>query len=177
MAPMTYGEGPYGQGPYGYADPEMIGIAVDLLNQSSNPLDRKLRVYLEAFNLQAQGSVFKTPPPAPIEALEEVVLDIDRQAKEEGILRKRSGGASSFFLILLDELRGIICGKGKTPKKLGTNSQAVLTALAAAATPKLGISDPTAMGVTVLMLITLGRATKKAFCKMSDLEELKLFRT
>ena len=87
----------YGQGPHGYADPEMVRVAVDLLKESSNPLDRKLRVYLEAFNLQAQGAEFKTPPPTPIGALEEVVVDIDRQAKEEGILRKPVGRGVEFF--------------------------------------------------------------------------------
>src|ERR1700688_5261885 len=102
---MPYGEGPYGEGPYGYADPEMVHVAVNLLKESSNPLDRKLSVYLEAFDLQAQGAKFNTSPPTPIDALEEVVVHINQQAKDEGILRKSSGGVSSFFLILLDELR------------------------------------------------------------------------
>ena len=169
----NYDEGSYGQEAYGYADPIMVRIALEQLEKSEDKLDHKLHVYIEALDFQAQGANFLTKPPTPIKALDEIFSDIIERDELRGYLRKWSDGVSSFFLIVLDELRTIICGKGKTPKKLGTNSQAVLTALAAALAHKLGLDQPTAIGIAVLMLMTLGQATKRAFCKMADLEVLK----
>ena len=172
MMERMYGEGPYGEGPYGYADPEMLDFAVDSLQQRNTELDRKLRVYLQALSFQAQGHVLKEAI-TPYEALADVAVEVNRLPPiDPTVIGKSHYGVVSFFIILMSELRTVICGKGKNPKKLGTNSQAVLTALAAAITRKIGITDPTAMGIAVLMLITLGAATKKAFCKMSDIDAL-----
>jgi hypothetical protein len=162
---------------YGYANLEMIGAVVGELSKSGSSIDQKLRQYLEnVSSAPTRSNTFDKLALSPVALLEDVVAEIDEEARRAGIIRKRSGGALTFFLILLGELRTIICGKGKTPKKLGSTSQTVLTALAAAIVQKLGISNPTATAVAVLMLIALGRATKNAFCRMSDTEALKLLR-
>jgi hypothetical protein len=109
------------------------------------------------------------PGGAPIDALQDVLSNINNRNKEA----KSIGGVSSFFLSILNEPRKIICGKGKNPKKFGSGSHAVLSGVAAAIAKKFGISDPAAIGLAVLVLMTLGQATKNAFCKKKDTEVLK----
>jgi hypothetical protein len=70
---------------------------------------------------------------------------------------------TSFIRSLLKEPREIICGKGKRTKKIGPNSQAILTALAATISRKFGFTDATSLAIAVWVLINLGIATKKAF--------------
>jgi len=49
----------------------------------------------------------------------------------------------------------------------------VLTALAAAIAHKLGISDSTALGIAVLVLVSIGNASKKVFCRMTTPQQLR----
>ena len=158
---------------YGYADPEMVRVALGRLERSGDQLHHDLHMYIEAIDLQARGTHFLLRPRTPVEALDEVFAYIAQKDKARGNFRKWAGGVSSFFLIMLRELRTIICGRGKTPRKLGTQSQALLTAVAAAIARKVGLDGPSAIGLAVLMLIALGQATKNTFCQMTDPEVLK----
>jgi hypothetical protein len=66
----------------------------------------------------------------------------------------------------------LICGKRKTPGPLTPKTQGVLTGLAAAIAHHLGVSDPMAIGLAVLVLMTIAGASKKAFCQATDPNEL-----
>jgi len=105
----------------------------------------------------------RTPHPHPIVALNQVITEINREAKQSGVLRKGVRGLSSFILMILSELRAIICGKRKRLGKIGAQSQAFLSAIATLIAQKLGVSNPTAIGIAVLVLITLGKATRSGF--------------
>ena len=123
------------------------------------------------------GAAQLKPSPDPVSVLDSVVQDLQKGADERsGALHKSSRGLASFLLSILRELREIICGKGKKPKALGKEAHAAVSALAALLTLKLGISDAAAIGLAVLILITIAQATKNAFCKMDDTEAYKAIR-
>jgi hypothetical protein len=127
---------------------------------------------MAAFAIAALNAHLKSPPD-PVVVLDSVVRDLQKSADERsGVLHKSSRGLTSFLLSILRELREIICGKGK-PKPLGKEAHAAVSALAALLAARLGISDATAIGLAVLILITLAQATKNAFCKMDDVEAYK----
>jgi hypothetical protein len=160
---------------FGFADEEMASFAIATLSRSQNQLDQNISRYLNTWRQRADPSIrFAYALPPPRRVLEETLAELDAEAKRRDptILRKGVVSVSSFVVLLLDELRTLICGKGKNPTKLGPESQAMLGALAAAIARKLGISDATSVGLAVLVLITLGQATKNAFCKMSNAEVL-----
>ena len=169
---VKYGEGSYGEGLYGYATSTMLQIALKELADSEKPVDRKLRAYISTFDLATQGAQFSGLPTAQ-EALEDVVEEINKSAKESGEPRKDVQGASSIFLVLLDELRKILCGKGKTPKKFSSHTNNVLSGVAASIAAYLGVHDSAAAGVAVLVLMTLGQVTRNTFCRMTDLEVIR----
>jgi hypothetical protein len=148
------------------------------LRQSANPVDQQIATYLEAID----ALHFISPPP-PIEALGIAIHNI-----QKGKTRRAESGhpvhvprieaaaeepytartlAIKFLEGMFYELREIICGKGKTPTGLGTKTQAVLTAIAAAIGKRLGVDNPTALGLAVLLLLflSLGNAAKKHFAK------------
>jgi hypothetical protein len=113
----------------------------------------------------------------PVDILQHVVVEIDRAKKEDNnLLQKGVVSVSSFFLTYLNEFRKIICGSRKSPTKLGKNTQAIISGLAAFITSKLGVSNPTAVGIAVLILLTLAQATKNTFCKMTDTDVYKSVR-
>jgi len=120
------------------------------------------------------GVAYFQSPPDPVVVLDSVVQDLQKSADERsGVLHKSSRGLTSFLLSILRELREIICGKGKKPKPLGKEAHAAVSALAVLLAARLGISNATAIGLAVLILITLAQATKNAFCKMDDVEAYK----
>ena len=73
------------------------------------------------------------------------------------------------------DLREAICGKGKKASGLGSKSNAILTTIGAAIAHKLGVDDPTTLGVAVLILLALGNSAKKVFCKITTPKEFKKF--
>jgi hypothetical protein len=151
----------------------MVGFARDELSKApETSLNRRLHGYLGTLDSQFRGASFHYNPPTPIEMLDEVLKDINEEAKKRDphALTKMSFDFASFVLSIFGELRIIICGKGKQPKKLGKEWHAILTGLAALIAQKLGLSDPASIAFAVLVLITLAQATKNAFCKMSDSE-------
>jgi hypothetical protein len=50
-----------------------------------------------------------------------------------------------------------------------------LTSLAAVIAHKLGVSDSTGLGIAVLVCLSIGKASKTAFCAMTSPEELKKY--
>jgi hypothetical protein len=75
---------------------------------------------------------------------------------------------TAFIATCLSELRKIICGDGKTPKKLSGHTQGGLAALATFLMQQYGFTNATATGLAVLILIKVGQAAKNAFCKTTD---------
>jgi hypothetical protein len=99
--------------------------------------------------------------------------DINKETKDPQTLQKGWATAASFILSILRELRTIICGKRKTPAKLGDQSTAIISGVAVFLANKLGLSGPTSTALAALTLVTLAQATKNAFCKMDDSEVYK----
>jgi hypothetical protein len=88
-------------------------------------------------------------------------------------LEKARRWGIGFIAEFLQELRNILCGPKKSHRKLSDKFQAALAFLTAALSKKLGIDNPTALGMALLVLLSLPRASKKAFCKMTDQEVLE----
>jgi hypothetical protein len=78
-----------------------------------------------------------------------------------------------FIETILAELREIICSPKKHRGNLSRHTQAIIAAIVTMLMHKFGMQSATANGIAVLILLTLGRATKKAFCKMTDAEVLE----
>jgi hypothetical protein len=142
----------------------LLDAAMHQLRDSPSELDQELYSYFTTLRHQAEGAQFAFRPPPPVAVLNRVVVDIERKARQDSnVMQKGSASVASFFLIFTSELRKIICGNRKTPGKLGREMHAVLAALGAFIAAKLGVSDPTATGIAVLLLITITQATKNAF--------------
>jgi hypothetical protein len=92
--------------------------------------------------------------------------------REPSAFGKAKKWGIGFIAEFLQELRNILCGPKKSHGKLSDKFQAALAFLAAALSKKLGIDNPTALGMALLVLLSLARASKKAFCKMTDKEVL-----
>ena len=154
-------------------------VVIKHLNSTHDPIDAEIARYLEFYR---PNIAFASAPPPPIEALGSMVKRIKQARPKEStyvvVPPRRSDAvtwAFDFLMEIFAELHAIICGKGKTPSKLGDKSQAALTALAAVIVQHLGVSDTTALGIAVLVLLSLGRATKKVFCKTTRPEDFKAY--
>lgn len=77
-----------------------------------------------------------------------------------------------FIKQLLAELRDIICKPQKKRNELSAETHAVIASIAAVIVQRFHIDAATAAAVAVLILLALARATKRAFCKMTDEEVL-----
>jgi hypothetical protein len=84
----------------------------------------------------------------------------------------RAAGAA-FIAELFAQIRTIICGNTKKATPLGEKSQAAISALAAIVAHKLGVADSAATAIAVLVFLSIGRAAKTAFCKITRPEELE----
>jgi hypothetical protein len=165
--------------------PAIQRVARTLL-KTGDPIDALIGNYLEGLFAQH----LYAPPPA-IEVLGDTVqrvkktqsrkqstgrkgpLEIAASAESEAEVARNWG--IDFLVELFGELRQLICGKGKNPSPLGAKSHAALTSLGAIVVHKLGIADPTGLGIAVLILLSLARVTKKTFCRMTSPEELKKY--
>lgn len=160
---------------YQYLD--LLTLVKDQLEGRESEIDRALFSYFSTLEAQAQGASFSHNPPRPVEVLDATIRKIESDAqKESGIFKKGATGFASFFLVWASELREIICGKGKKPPKLKTETQGIIAALAALISQQLGVSNPTAVGIAVLILLALAQATRNTFCKMTDTEVYKAVR-
>src|ERR1035437_2889810 len=153
-----------------FIDSKMISDAAMALKMSREPLDRELSEYRTGAVLG--HSMFFAPPPSPIDVLDLTLREVSKKDKGKAKVPppprdSRDGNwALRFLMEIFVQLRKIICGTAKSPGKLGNKSQAALTALAAFLAHRLGVSDSTALGVAVLVLLSLGNASKAAFCRM-----------
>jgi hypothetical protein len=97
------------------------------------------------------------------------------ETKHLAFMTARSWGLE-FIKSILRELREIICSPKKDQGKLSAPTQSVLAAIVAFLMHKFGLQSATAYGFALLILSTIGSATKKAFCNMSDHEVLEALR-
>ena len=157
-----------------YIDPLTLLDLSDQLRYSDDPINRELAQHLYP------GPVlgFSMRPPK-IVALGSVVNKLQKPKRPTKSKRAKNPAETAedwgkaFIFEIFNDLRKIICGKGKTPAKLGHKSTAVLTSLAAFIAQYLGISNPTALGIAVLVLLSLGNATKTAFCRTTNADQIK----
>lgn len=159
-----------------YVDRNVLIQIVEQLNNSSAPSDQRLARYLREYDKQDTNR-----PAVTFLGLAARDANIVRQTTTDSAIERRSAGSSHFAPLnwgrqfiarILSELREIICGPKPKPSKLGPNAQAYIAAIAAAILAKFHVSSVTATGLAVLILLTLSRATKNAFCKMTDAEVL-----
>lgn len=108
-----------------------------------------------------------------VRALAEVVNDVNKLNRDAQSLQKGRTTAASFILSTLRELRELICGNGKTPKKLSDPTKSILAGLTVFLAHKFSLSDGTSTAFAAMVLITITQATKNAFCMMDDVEVYK----
>jgi hypothetical protein len=84
-----------------------------------------------------------------------------------------SSWGQAFISRLLRSLRDQLCGPKRSHGKLSEQSQAVLAALATWIVREFHIDSPSATALAALVLIAIGKATKKALCDMKDEEVLE----
>jgi hypothetical protein len=166
-------------------DSLQIGLLAQLghesVGSSASDIDMKLARYFASFlltetiiNLDEDNRPVPTDPTErSVHVLAEVANDVSKLNRDPQSLHKGRTTAASFILSILRELREIICGKGKTPKKLSEETKSILAALTVVFAHKFGLSDGTSTAFAALTLITVARATKNAFCKMDDIEIYK----
>jgi len=77
-----------------------------------------------------------------------------------------------FLIAFLSELREIICKK-RDRNKLSNYTQSLIAGIATFLTSKLALSSGTATALAVLILLSLAKASKKAFCDMTDKEVIE----
>jgi len=86
-----------------------------------------------------------------------------------------------FVKEFLREIRKTICANNAESSQLKEEYQSYAKAFAVAGSAvvldMLGVAGPMALGITTLLLLTLSRATKNAFCKMTDEEVLRAIDT
>ena len=159
-----------------YLDRHFIGSVAEELSKSPAAVDHRLSRYLGEFEASDTNS-------RAIVLLGMAANDakLVRSIATDSVIEHRGAGlakigplvwAVQFIRQILAELRKIICGPKSTPSKLGASSQAVIAAIAAAIAQRFHVESVTATGMAVLVLLALGRATKSAFCKMTDSEVL-----
>jgi hypothetical protein len=81
-----------------------------------------------------------------------------------------------FVIGVLREVRRIVCNAKELEsidKDSGEYPKAVAAALAASALNGIGISGPTALGVSMLILLIVAKASHDTFCNMTDEDVLK----
>ncbi len=77
-----------------------------------------------------------------------------------------------FIREVLKEVRKSVCAKQGEYSKLREEyvnyPKALATAISAAVFNVLGVADPIGLGIATLILLTLSRVTRNAFCNMTD---------
>jgi hypothetical protein len=170
--------------------PAIQRVARTLL-KTGDPIDALIGNYLDGLFSQHFYVLHLYAPPPPIEVLGNTVqrvkktqsrkqstgrkgpLEIAASAESEAEVARNWG--IDFLVELFGELRQLLCGKGKKSSPLGGKSHAALASLGAIVVHKLGIADPTGLGIAVLILLSLARVTKKTLCRMTSPEELKKY--
>jgi hypothetical protein len=83
----------------------------------------------------------------------------------------------TFLAQFVHEFRNLVCAKGGTYGKIRSQYKGIPQAVAAAASTavisSLGVTEPMALGVATLAVLSVGSVTKNAFCKSTEEEILK----
>ena len=159
----------------------LVDVGLASVANSKSPVDMKLASYFGSVRRERHEdglldpedlnpALSQDPTKHSVHVLADVMNDIKKENKDPQILQKGWTTAASFILSILQELRTIICGKRKTPTKLGDQSRTIITGVGVFLAKKLGISDATSIALAALVLLTLVQATKNAFCKMDDIQ-------
>jgi hypothetical protein len=162
---------------HSYLNSADVRATAESLLASQDVLDHQLGRYLEELTVNAAFRG-QTPPLVMLGlAVDEIEHKTTREAgpanSEWPSPSKLRAWGQGFIVLIFKELRKIVCGSGRTPSKLGNTSQAAIAALATEIAYRFGINNPTALGVAVLVFLSLGHATKAALCRMTTPHELK----
>lgn len=161
-----------------YLDPDYIKRVVAQLEKTGFKADSSMAQFLRDYTNRTSGH----PPLALLgmaAASAGLVRSVGMDSVERRAARSPIGPADwgrMFIEKLLKELRDIFCGKGKTAKPLGGPAQAAIAAIAAYIMQQFHVSQPSATGLAVLVLLALARAAKKSLCEMTDNEILEALR-
>jgi hypothetical protein len=157
-----------------YLDPDFILAAAKELEKSGSKADQGMSRYLQEFVAQRESR-----PPLASLGMAAVQTDLVRPMTTDSAFEVRSAdrpnlGPSNwgiqFLKKILADLRDVICGSKKKPTELGKNAQAYIAAITIIIMQKFHLLSPTANGMAVLTILAISRATKKAFCEMTDAE-------
>jgi hypothetical protein len=164
-----------------YLDPNFIRAAAAQLEKSGTVADRGMSRYLRDF---AAGQESTTPLVSL--GLAAVQTQLIRPMTTDSAIERRGASLSfqlgpaqwglQFLRKILANLREAICGNKKKPTPLGKNAEAYIAAITAFIMQKFHVPYGTATGLAVLIMLTLSRSAKKAFCEMTDEEVLAAFR-
>ena len=162
----------------------MAQLGHESVGSSTTVIDRKLARYFAGFLLTettvnlsedlnpAVRAAPEDPTKRSVRVLAEVVNDVNKLNRDPQSFQKGRTTAASFILSTLRELRELICGKGKTPKKLSDPTKSILAGVTVFLAHKFSLSDGTSTAFAAMVLITITQATKNAFCKMDDVQGL-----
>jgi len=79
----------------------------------------------------------------------------------------------TIFYNLYDELRDLLCTKGRLSEALevgGTDTRSIGAVLAASISASLGFSGPVSIGLSAFILVLVARSSVRAFCSLSKRE-------
>jgi hypothetical protein len=164
---------------FAYIDESTIRSVVEQLSDSPEFVDRHMARYLtKALDVWTGNVRSSELQQTPMEQLGLAVMQSDLSGTETRDLNPRLSSpvrmvAGTFLAKFLRELRNILCGTKKDRNKLSAHSHGALSALAVAIMQICHVSSVTATGIAVLILVSIGRASKKAFCDMTDEEALE----
>lgn len=172
------------------SDRNLILYAAELLEKSVAPEDRWLGQAVNNYRDHFGNDLV----PFAIEYLGVIVGDPEFARKQQLLTEAADNVAWSlslpemagqwgtkFLAEILNEIRQAICGhkrKGKAVRAVldlsdrETYTKAIGASVATIVMGRLGVTEPVAIGVATLALITVGNATKNAFCTMTEQEVL-----
>jgi len=159
-----------------YLDLEVLQEIGHDLRNSELPIDRFLANYLtnyESLSLQAPplavlGAILT---PQAVYPREDSSTHRSYLAFSPGLPNPKVWGVG-FLIAFLSELREIICKK-RNRNKLSDYTQSLIAGIATFLTSKLALPSGTAAALAVLILLSLAKASKKAFCDMTDKEVIE----
>ncbi len=174
---------------YGLPKDEIISLLQEInfvLDESTNPLDKSLHsmLFAQKFVFDSNGEflfedelsflgTFAKDPEFLV--MQQKLID-----SAEGIYFRPSlpdkaiEWGKQFLLHILKEVRAAVCEESKQSENLkqeySNYARAFAVSISTSVLSAMGISNPAALGIATLVLITLAHATKNAFCDMTDME-------
>jgi len=148
-------------------------MIVNSLSHSSETFDQRLGRELHRSLSLWEEPVPSTEASSPLQLLSQTVMlanlveMLERRDQTVYMLDMFAWGRA-FIAKILHDLRGAACGPKGSDGKPGEKSHDTLAALAPLIAQKFDVSSPTAAALAALSLIALGKATKNAFCEMTD---------